>query len=363
MKGNNEITEYGYNAIIFFVIRAVFIGMGYYLILKINNQDSYISAIVGSVIGILGIIILNKVKNNKENLNILDLSKSKCGNILGTILNIIISVTFGILSVFLLYNYRIFISGYYIQETTDIYILFIIMLPVVYILKKDISVVTKVAQIVLLINATIFILSLLGMLKGINVYNIYPILEYSRKSIVDGALFFSIIIIAPILSLSIIPKSKVKNKKISFKKTLITYIVTCISVVIMLAFIILVLGKNTAGICKNPEYVMLKKISYFGIVEKIENSIALMYLFDFFIAISFLLQFVKEGFNSFVKSVKVKKYTAEIISIVVAIASIYIFRNSIFALNVYTKYLTYILGFGIILPVTTIAICSNSKKN
>lgn len=359
---SSTITEYGYNSIIFFLMKASFIGMGYYIIFENSYQDSYIAALIGIIIGFISIIILNVIRNNKNKLDIIDLNKKLFGTAIGGVINIIVFSAFLIFGISLLYNYTLFIESYYIQETVDIYVLFIIIFPILYLANKGITVISRVSQLLIIINEVIFILGILGSIKNISVDNLFPIMESSNANILYSSIVYAIFATAPIFLLTIVSKNMLIEKKLKLKYTIIAYILSCLKIVMIILFIVLILGRNMAVIFKYPEYYMLKEINFFDIVEKIENTIALMYVFDFFVCITMIIYFLKTCLEKALKDTRIKKYSCEFIVIFMAIASMYIFKNSIFAMNIYESYGIYFLGFGIILPMTITALFTKVKE-
>ena len=84
-----KISSLEYNALIWFLLRACFTELTFTVLINNIKQDSWISIIIGSIIGIIPFTIFEILKKNHPNDNLITLNKKtykKYGNIINIIL-------------------------------------------------------------------------------------------------------------------------------------------------------------------------------------------------------------------------------------------------------------------------------------
>ena len=85
-----KINKSEMGALTFFLVRAFYIGITLNNLINIAKQDSYVSIIIGFIIGFLPLIIIYYIFNYEPNLSLPKKNIKLFGNILGTIINIVI---------------------------------------------------------------------------------------------------------------------------------------------------------------------------------------------------------------------------------------------------------------------------------
>lgn len=103
---------------------------------------------------------------------------------------------------------------------------------------------------------------------------------------------------------------------------------------------------------------MLNKISFFNIIERIENGIALQYVFEMFMAITLCVYYLSRQMK---KIVNTKGITVSTV-ILISIGSIFIFKGSPNAMDFYEKKIFYVFTATIILPMILSAIGLKIKE-
>lgn len=174
---SNKISTWGYSSFIVTLTKSGFLGMASYIMFSYSNINTYISAILGAIIGILPLLIFIFMMKHSENKDIIDLNTTIFGKFLGSILNIILNVTVLFMSIIALYNISQFVDIQYMPDTDTNYLRILILIPIVYASSKNITVISKISQIILGINFIIFILTVLGCMDACNIDNIFPIMK------------------------------------------------------------------------------------------------------------------------------------------------------------------------------------------
>ena len=254
----------------YFLSGAFFLGYGYTTMISLSKYDAWIGAILGIIFG-SGIVALigyiNKVKGKQSLSDFLHTDK-----IIGTIIKILLLLFSSILFIFTLANLESFASSFFLIKTPN----FIIGLPIVLLMiqfgKSGLKCVGRVAEILYIISLPIFTFFSIAFIQYINLDNIQPIMMSSMTDILLTALVFAIFSAAPYMVLL--------NIEDDGKHYVKRYLLSAVISIGIIFVIISVLGPNLIEMYRYPEYVVLKKFKVFNFVERIENIVAVIWLFD-----------------------------------------------------------------------------------
>lgn len=362
-----KVSWFGYKSIIFNLLKALTLGMSTYLMFSISQVDTYIAALLGLFVGIIPFFMIMYISDNKNGEDIIDLNIRLFGKIFGNILNIILNIVFIFLSVLVLFNLSQFIGTQYIPDTSPVYIKLLILLAVMYTSSKGLSTIAKVNQFIAYTTLGLFLLSICGLISKVNISNILPICANGSMPIIKSTIIYAISSIAPLFLITIIPKKNIDGNKYSKKGFLIFYIISSLIVVFIIFFTIAIQGINLINIYRFPEYVVLREFSLFTIIERVEKTLSLEFVFNVIMFMIFSFYFVIESIKKVMKNKKDKSYLSWIIGIICLIITSNIFKNEL-ALNVFiSKYLMYILIIGIFIPIIItfigVIIDNHSKKS
>lgn len=270
-------------ALSYFLGRIFFVGFGFSLLRKLVGIDSWISAILGTLLGCLIVYIFSilrkKVDGNLKNLKTHPIIK------------------WNLIILFFLFNLFVFSQIFFIFQTfaSSFFLIksptYFISLPVPFIIyricKNGFPTIAKIAEVLMPISILLFLFSFIGLSKYFNFDYFKPIMMSSGTTILKGTLYFAAYVSSSFFLLLNVPMEK---QKLSCK-----FLFSSITVVLLCTFIIGVLGPNLIQIYRYPEYMMLKKIKIFNFLEKVENILSLTWLFDLFIAMSIAGNNIKES--------------------------------------------------------------------
>ena len=162
----------------------------------------------------------------------------------------------------------------------------------------------------------------------------------------------------PIFTILMIPKNNIVDNKNYNKTILIAYAIGSSIIIIISTLTIGILGQYLTDIYQYPEYIVLKKISLFDFIDRIENIICIFWIFSTFISISMCSYYIT---NTIKKNDKPKKLAIIVVTIIVLL-SINVFKNNTtfnyYIINIYPYILSILLLLSII-----IAIKIKHKKN
>jgi len=310
-----KIKIFEYDCILFFLTQGLNLGIISTLIKKVNTNIIFIP-IIGMIIGFIPLIIYMK----NLDLNINQLNTKFFGKTIGNIINflIIILVTMYALSSFS--NLINFIKLEYLYDTPKLFISIIFTIPIIYILSKDITVISRTIVILFFIEIFLFILSFIGVTSQININELLPLFQTKTTSIIESSLIYVSYIVIPIFLLKIFKKEDIQNNKNIKKHIIISYILSNIIAFIIIFSTVSVLGTELISIYKYPEFQILKKVTLGGFIQRIESILSIHFIINLFVFTSFCFYYIKTTLPKF------KLYSGFII--IICIISTYTFKNN-----------------------------------
>lgn len=340
-------------ALVVFLGRALFIGVGLQTILAISKYDAWISIILGFIIGFIPILLICYM--NKKNVNLFELINSLFNKFFAKIINFII-IVFLLFSLIVLTNDFInFTNVKYLFETPNFVIAILFFIPALFLSHKGVETIGRSGLFLFFISTLILIIICLALFKDIDINNIKPILSKGILPVLKGALYFVVYTTTPILFLSIIPKSDETYKKYN-KSLIIGYIISFVSLFLTMFFITTIYNYEYISLFSYPEYFTLKKIDY-GFVSNVENILSFYFIIDYFFSMVVLLYSI---FYYLSKELNLKENKLKIFSIlltiIIIILSITIYKDTTIALLVSQKPFVIINGiflliFLILIPI------------
>ncbi len=340
----DKVQSMGYSSFVYALMINPFLGMAIYNIFKIAKVDTWVSALVGGIIGIIPLLLILYIIKHSNGDNILDLNIRIFGKVFGNIMNVLINISVILFVSLILYNLSLFLNTQYIPDTSSLYIKILIIIPVIYGASKSISTLSRVSQIVLIINVILFLISLFGIAGDVNFNNLLPVMSDGILNPIVGAIQYVIFGVLPLFFLTIIPTKLVPNSEKITKKVSIMYIVVNVILFIIFFVTTAILGYEIISIYKYPEYMVLKRFSLFEIVERVENTLAIQFVFSMFVSITFGASFINTSLKRVFKKVKSQQLFAYIVGIALIIISTVMFKNSDMATQFILNVAPYIIG-------------------
>ena len=241
--------SFEYNSLSFLITTPLFLGIGFIKIIRDVGNDFWISLIIGILLGLIITQILKLLpKNNNKPLFIL--------------------INFIILLIITSSLTRS-ISHLYLNKTPDYFIFIPFLLVMYYASTKKDDVIFKVANIILFINIFLFIFSSILLIPLFKIDNLMPLFgDSSILNIIYSGIDFALLSTIPLMLLS------KHNKKI--------YTLSSLYIFLVFVLIIGTLGINVASIFNYPEYIILKRVSFFDFFDNIQNFIFLSWIFSSF---------------------------------------------------------------------------------
>lgn len=297
-------TEYKF--LNYFNMRSFFLGVGLSRILSSTKEMFFISIILGTILGIIILKLMN-ISIKKRMINVL-----------------ICSILF-IMALIILSN---MISSMYLTEMPKFMVGIPIIIVILYTLKQQEKVIFKITNILIVINILFFVLSIIALIPYIKLIN-FSYTDVQISNILLSSLEYAFLSTTPI----IISKDE-KFKDVSVIKT---YVISSVTMSILFAITLGILGSNMASVYRYPEYIILKRITLFNNSANLENIICLYWIFD-------VLMFLITCSNRIKDIIGVKKASILIIGLLFITS----FFNSDYIYIIFIYKYTYIV-FGTIL--------------
>ena len=360
-------------AIEYFLILANNIGLTTYTLFHYAKQDSPLSIILGSILGIIPLTIYLKIINTNPELNIFEKIEYKFKKT-GKIINIILIISIAFFTSINYNNLINFVSSQYLSKTPQIIIALSFLPAIIYILNKETTIIGRTIFILLLICTSLLLLTIIGLIWQIKIENILPILENGIKKPIICSLIYVSYNITPLFLLTIIPKNEIIDKEKFNKRAIITYILGNLTTLIICFLTLSVLGINLTNLYKYPEYDVLKKVSLIGFIERTESTLSLKWIFYIFtltiLGILFITKYIKHTLK--ITNEKTNKKLTSIISLIIVLWGKYIFQNNNKFNTITYKTLPIILSITLILipfiiskkvPIKYLNHLKNNKSN
>ena len=311
-----------YNILTYFLSNSLFLGGGLSLILSTSSKDSWISSVLGTLLGISIIYIINKINTQKKETNIF--------------IKIIYFLYLLFLTFVLLVSLSTFLYSYFLPLTPVLITCIPFIFLATYLNSKSIKNIYYVGLSLLGLSIFIILLKSIMLIDEMDLSYLTPILTMNTNNIFKSSFLFAVISTSPYFLLV--------NEDISFKKSLKYYLISSILNIIVIITMTSILG-DMVSIFSYPEYSVLRKIKILSFIENIENFIAITWLFDIFITLSLVGLKFKELFNT-----KKRIIPFIICSIIMIIISFVITNNYYSSMYLYNIF-PYILSVFIILLI------------
>lgn len=290
----NKISTLQIFSLLWQIMTAANIGIITYITIFSVKQDGWISIIISSILGLIPLCLYLYLMKYNPNMNFIELNENLFGKILGKIINTILALL--ILFCIMLYfnNMSNFITSQYLHKTPNLFGIIIFMIPVVYLVIQNITVIGRVSFILFVFGVVLLLLTIFGLINQVEFSNFTPIMEHSWKDIFNTALLTIPYTSLPTILLLSIRKNDIVDSKKLNKRVFISYGVSFFVIFLALFFVISVLGPELALLYQYPEFHVLKRISVGGVIERIESTLSLRWIFFIFTTLVFGLYFIKQ---------------------------------------------------------------------
>ena len=322
-----------------YLIRALFLGIGTSLVLATAKRDAWIGTIIGSLIGLIFVLIIQYILKHKKDKSIFEvLTDMKLVGKIVRVLFVILAIHVIIQCIVTIDTYT---SGFFLLKTPQWLLSLSVISTALYIVSKGLDTTFRVGEIFFPLSIILFLIPTISLFGFINLDNILPLFTENIESLTKSAFYFATFSSAPLLFTLQLDDDG--------KGLVPTYIIGTSILFIVIFVCSSVLGPDLGSIYRFPEYVILKKISLLNFIEKIENIISLFWVIDGIILIVFCSHFIKSSLPK-----KEKNIIFYGIYLIIFIITAFVFGNIYFfdvELYNYSSYIISTLSILIAFPL------------
>ena len=269
--------------IITYISQALFLGVGYSLILRNTNNDSWISFIIGTLLGLIYTLIIKKILDYKRDKTLLYILEENA--FLKYITRLLLILLPIILINEVYFIIQEFAKSYFLTNSNSFYILLPLLILAIYISFKNYQIFSYLCECLFPIGLVLLLFAGISLIFKIDISNIKPILNHSYTSLIKSIFYYFVFSTSPLILLLDLDFNDNKISKY--------YFISSIVLLIIFIFLIGILGPFLTIIYRFPEYMILREISMFNFIEKIENIIAIAWIIDEFCILSLSSLFLK----------------------------------------------------------------------
>ena len=352
---NKKISNLEFSILTTSPILSLYSGIGLYIIINKSNIDAYISILISIIWGLLYLGLFLIIFNYKPDISLPDKIIKLFGKGLGTVINYIINILLISICILPIYSTSNFIVSQFLSVTPIIIILILIFIVSFYNSSKGIETISRTAIVLFIIIIILGLINICGLIPKFELTNLKPILAKGINKPTITSISFFLTNLVPIITSLIIPKNNIVNNDKTTKYLIYFLIISLIFVFIDTTLTIGVLSEDLIKILPHPEYIVLKKISIFEFIDRIENIIYIKWILSVFIHFNLSIYYISNSIN---KKDKQKLLPLIIITIIIMLSKILFKNNTEFKMyikNIY-PYINIILLIIIIIITTNIII-------
>ena len=308
-----KITSLEYNSLIFFVMRASFIGLTLGNVINITRQDSWFSGLVAMIFGFIPLGIFIYLKKCSFDKNIAEFILYLFGK-LGILINVLLILGGFLFSLVSFCDLTSFVQSQFLFKTDQIIISLCFIIPIIYALIKGIHAICKTSLFSFFIVLFAIILLIGGVFTGVDIERLKPYFQASVNDIIHSSSIIIAFNVVPLFLLTIIPTNKISG--FSVRKTIFFYFLAIISLINAIFLTISVLGTDLALLYQYPEFNLLKKFEVGNFIDRLSSLLSLEWIVALLIQIIISLYFTIETIKT---TFRVKEKTSNAIMFITCI--------------------------------------------
>lgn len=326
----DKINSFEFASIIPLIVSNSVLGSGFLYLFNYSRKSSIISIILGLILSIFPIVLIFKLHNIYPNMTLTEKLKAILPKWLYYIINSIFIIMSLLLSSLIFFRLTVFFHSQFTGTFSKFAIASVLILSSYYLTSKNIEVITRYSSTIIFICIFSFLFDSISLIPEININNIVPIIDY--KNTLLSSLVFAFLFSGPSFLFLIIPKGNIIDKHKLKKYITVSYILSGISLLLINAITLGVLGIDLIKIYTYPVYIVLKKIHIISFINSIENLTVLMWFFILMFTSSLSLFFSKTCLFQMVniKNKNIKTIINVILNSFIAFLPLILFKNKSF---------------------------------
>ncbi|MBJ6362697.1 endospore germination permease [Paenibacillus sp. GCM10012307] len=256
------------------------------------EQDAWISALIGVPVGMLAAWFLFHFANQFPNMSLVEINWTVLGKWLGSALTIIYLLSFFTVSVVQIRQVSDFITSQMMTETPLRAINMLMTIIVMIGVWSGLQTFARTGEIFIMLFAFMFLLLIILLMPQIKVDNILPMMRHSFSSFAQGVVYFvSYSFLEMYVFLMIFPY--VKRSSHLFRDYMLSALLGGVAIFLIVTTSLLVLGPFLSRFHLFATYILAKKISIGGFLDRLEAILVVNFILStYFKATLFAYGFV-----------------------------------------------------------------------
>ncbi len=310
------------NFLTFFLSRSLFLLFALPYLLEIVQNDLLIVIPLGTILGLIPLGIYFILWKKEPHQNIFEKIDTFFSKPFSLLFRIILWISLLFISCFLVFYITSYIN-YSLVPQISLMIITITFLGVIYNLAtKGIETIARTGEILFFIFILLFVITLIGVIPLIDIDQVRPFFIHSTSRILKASIQYAFFVTTPLFLLFALPQDIVVEKK--HKKAILkSYLLASLFIWIITFLTISILGNQFALFYQYPTTLLLRKVTFLKIIERLEIILSVHFLFDLFLLMALLFLLLKEGIKNIFGITEKKKMNKALL-----LASIFILFGS-----------------------------------
>lgn len=246
------------------------------------NQDAWIVAILGMVVGLLVVWLFTTIAFLFPHLTYIQINKKIFGKWVGIVVSLLfISMSFLYTAILLSYS-GTFLNTQIMPGTPLVALNFLMAFIMVMGVRLGLETIARIGEILILVFFVIFLILVVFIIPEIKFENIQPVFEVGPKKIIHSTLFITAVSSANAIILLMIFPAFINKMKHAKKSFFIGNIIGGIALVIITFLCISVLGAEKTARELYPGYELAKRINIGDFVQRIEALMATLWIISLY---------------------------------------------------------------------------------
>lgn len=326
------------------------------------KQDAWIAALLGVGIGIVLVGLFIAVGSLIPSMSLVELMEELLGKWLGKAVSLTFIFFALVTASELLYFVGNFITTQIMPETPMQSINIIFACVVVMGVRLGIETLARSAELLFPLFVFLFLVFVIFVSPQVKVENIQPVLEADFKNLLRAAIYFISVFSLPTVVLLMVYPASVNRPNEAKKNFFSGVIIAGVTLIIMIALSILVLGVTTTQLQIYPSYSLAKKINVGKFLQRIEIVMAGMWFISIFFKLSLYFYASVTGLAQTL-NVKDYRFLTLPLGVVMVALSMLVHPNTLHSFEYNREtWLSYVSTYGLFLPLLLLGVYAFRRK-
>lgn len=325
---NDKVSRIQIGMFLALICCSLFLGISDIILLRKSGNEVLISMLIGTILGLIPVIMYLKVNSHLPKLNIYEKNVKLFGQVLGSIINVLMILIYVVMLTMAIRAIVIFVTSKYLQDTPFSLVGLLVITTCLIICFKGVETLARTAQIAFFSSIVFMLVIEIFLGKYIEIGNLLPmVISENFLSVLDGAVYFAASCGLLSMLLLTINKEKIKEPEKYNKTIIFFYLFASLSLTLVMFFIVSCFGYEMGSLFRYPEYILLKKIGISSSELHLENLLAFRWIFYMLALANISIYGITCGVKNFSKNIKLNKIIVIVISIICIFTGKFLFGN------------------------------------